>query len=163
MNQTDSELRQRALDYLHGHNVMTLATNGPEGLWAAAVFFVNDNFDLYFLSSSKSRHGVNIAANPRVAATVQEDYKTWPEIKGIQLEGAVFKLDGLEQAAAIRRYGMKFPVVANLAQAPIEIAKAFNQVSWYKAVPEVFYFIDNSRGFGHRDRIPCGKGKGDAR
>lgn len=163
MNRTNSELRQRVLDYLQGHNVMTLATNGPEGLWAAAVFYVNDNIDLYFLSSPKSRHGVNIAANPQVAATIQEDYKAWPEIKGIQLEGAVFKLDGLEQAAAIARYGKNFSLVANLAQAPVEIAKAFSKVSWYKVVPESFYFIDNSLGFGHRDRIPCGKDENAAR
>jgi uncharacterized protein YhbP (UPF0306 family) len=163
VNQTDSKLRQRVLDYLRGHNVMTLATSGPDGLWAAAVFYVNDNLDLYFLSSSKSRHGVNIAANPRIAATIQEDYKAWPEIKGIQLEGAVFKLDRLEQAAAITRYGMKFPMVANLTQAPPEIARAFSKVSWYKVVPELFYFIDNSRGFGHRDQVTCGEDKDAAR
>lgn len=157
MNPDDAELRGRALDYLRGHNVMTLATSGPKGLWAAAVFYVNDDLVLYFLSSPRSRHGVNIAANPRIAATIQEDYAAWPEIKGIQLEGTVRKLEGLEQAAAIARYGAKFPLVANLAQAPREIATAFSKISWYRITPELFYFIDNSRGFGHRDSIPCGK------
>lgn len=156
MSRRDTGLHRRVLDYLHGHNVMTLATSGPAGIWAAAVFYVNDNLDLYFLSSPKSRHCVNIAANPWIAATIQEDYKDWPEIKGIQLDGTVRKLDGFEQAAAITRYGMKFALVANLTQAPREIAAAFSKVSWYKVTPESLYFIDNSRGFGHRDQISCG-------
>lgn len=157
MSQTDTDLRRRVLEYLRGHNVMTLATSGPEGIWAAAVFYVNDELDLYFLSSPKSRHGINIAANPRVAATVQEDYRDWAQIKGIQLEGAVRKLEGSEQAAAVARYGVKFALVANLAHAPREIAAAFAKVSWYRVTPERLYFIDNARGFGHRDPLPCGQ------
>ncbi len=158
MNPTDTELHRRVLDYLQAHNVATLATSGPAGLWAAAVFYVNDDLDLYFLSSPKSRHGINIAANPTIAATIQEDYKTWPEIKGIQLEGTVRRLEGSEQAAAIVRYGRKFPLVADLARAPREIAAAFSKISWYQITPETLYFIDNSRGFGHRDPVACRKG-----
>ncbi len=163
MNQVDTALYHRVLDYLRGHNVMTLATSGPGGIWAAAVFYVNDDLELYFLSAPASRHGINIAANPRVAATIQEDYRDWREIKGIQLEGTVRKLEGFEQAAALTRYGAKFPLVANLAQAPREIATAFSKIGWYQVTPESLYFIDNSRGFGHRDPVPCGEGRDAAR
>ncbi|MCP4360184.1 MAG: pyridoxamine 5'-phosphate oxidase, partial [Chloroflexi bacterium] len=75
-------LTERTLAYLRDHNVMTLATNGPEGLWAAAVFYVNVDFRLYFLSSPTTRHSLNIAARPAVAATIQEDYGDWLAIKG---------------------------------------------------------------------------------
>ena len=78
-----------ALDYLAGHHVMTLATYGPEGLWAAAVFYANDGFQLYFLSAGHTRHARNMAASPQAAATIQEDYADWAAIKGIQLEGTV--------------------------------------------------------------------------
>jgi uncharacterized protein YhbP (UPF0306 family) len=40
------EARDRALDYLAEHRVMTLATQGPEGLWAADVFDVNNGTTL---------------------------------------------------------------------------------------------------------------------
>ncbi len=148
-----NSLREKTLTYLRSHNVMTLATSGPEGLWAAAVFYVNNDFTLYFLSAATTRHSLNIAAQPGVAATIQEDYKDWPDIKGVQLEGNAHRIDGTERAAAIARYGSKFPVVGNLAQSPAQIVKAMNKIAWYKVIPARLYFIDNSPGLGHRDEI----------
>ena len=145
--------RDRALVYLSDHNVLTLATAGPEGLWAAAVFYVNDGFTLYFLSAPNSRHSLNLASHSTVAATIQEDYKDWREIKGIQLEGRASRLDGEEQAAARTHYATKFPFIADLARAPNEIARALSQIAWYRIVPSRLYFIDNSLGLGHRDEI----------
>lgn len=43
--------RERVLDYLREHHVMTVATHGSEGPWAAAVFYVNDGFTLFCLSA----------------------------------------------------------------------------------------------------------------
>jgi len=149
-----TSLREKTLAYLSDRNVMTLATTGPQGLWAAAVFYVNDGFTLYFLSAPTSRHSLNIEAQPPVSAAIQEDYKDWREIKGIQLEGEARRIEGAEQAAAIARYGLKFPIVGNLATAPAEIVKAMSRIAWYKVVPTRLYFIDNSLGLGHRDGVP---------
>lgn len=150
----NTKLHEKTLTYLKTHNVMTLATTGPEGVWAAAVFYVNHNFTLYFLSAPTTRHSQNIAAHPGIAATIQEDYKDWPQIKGVQLEGQAHKIEGVEKAAAIARYGVKFPVIGNLTQAPAEIAKAMSKIGWYKVQPKRLYFIDNSLGLGHRDEVP---------
>jgi uncharacterized protein len=147
-------VHDKALAYLRDHNVMTLATIGAQGLWAAAVFYVNDGFTLYFLSAPTSRHSLNIESQSTVAATIQEDYQDWREIKGIQLEGPSRRIEGAEQAAAIVRYGAKFPIVGNLAQAPDEIFQAMTHVAWYKVAPTRLYFIDNALGLGHRDEIP---------
>jgi hypothetical protein len=148
-----SSLRSEALAYLQNHNVMTLATTGELELWAAAVFYVNDGFILYFLSAPTTRHSQNIAAHPGVAATIQEEYEDWPAIKGIQLEGKATQISGAERVRAIARYGLKFPIVGRLDQAPAEIAKAMSKVAWYKVVPERLYFIDNSHGLGYREEI----------
>lgn len=150
-------LRQKVLEYLQHHNVMTLATTGPEGVWAAAVFYVNDGFTLYFLSSPASRHSRNIAARPGVALTIQEDYKDWPEIKGIQLEGQAYQLAGTAQEVAIAHYQTKFPLIGPQAQP--QIAKALSKVAWYKIKPERLYFIDNALGLGHRDEVPLPAGE----
>ena len=80
------EARARALAYVAGHHVMTLATHGPEGVWAAAVFYAHDSFRFVFLSAGHTRHAQNMAAAPDVAATIQSDYDDWTAIKGIQLE-----------------------------------------------------------------------------
>ncbi|CUS03872.2 conserved protein of unknown function [Candidatus Promineifilum breve] len=145
---------ERARAYLAGHRVMTLATSGPEGVWAAAVFYVNDGWQLYFLSAGHTRHARNMAASPRVAATIQEDYADWVEIKGIQLEGTVRLLEGGARAFAIVHYAQKFPFVRR-PEATIETALA--RVNWYCLTPDKLYLVDNSRGFGQRDEIDLAK------
>lgn len=134
---------------------MTLATSGADGPWAAAVFFVNNGFGLYFLSAATTRHCMNLAACPRVVATIQEDYRDWQQIRGVRLEGSVSELHGLEAARALALYAAKFPVVGNLAMASATIVSAMSGVKWYRLAVESLYFIDNSLGFGHRDQVPC--------
>ncbi len=145
--------RKLALDYLHDHQVMTLATVGEEGLWAAAVFYVNKGFTLFFLSAGHTRHGQNVVEDPRAAATIQEDYKDWPAIKGIQLEGRVTQLQGVERKEAISLYEKKFPFIKS---APSQIRLGLARVNWYCLFPRRLYFIDNSQGLGHRDEIALG-------
>lgn len=154
----DAELTDRVLTYLKDKNVMTLATSGAEGVWAAAVFYVNSGFTFYFLSAPTTRHCRNLLGCPKAAATVQLDYDDWREIKGVQMEGRVEQLEGAEKVAAIARYSAKFPVVKNALAQPGEIGKALAKVCWYKLLPERLYFIDNSKGLGYRDEIYlCGQ------
>lgn len=145
------DLRQAALAYLAAHQVMTLATYGPDGVWAAAVFYVNKGFQLAFLSAPHTRHAQQMAANPQTAAAIQEDYRDWAEIKGIQLAGEVSLLTGAARAEMIDRYKEKYTF---LAQADARMAAAMAKVNWYLLQPTRLYFIDNSRGLGHRDEIP---------
>jgi hypothetical protein len=139
--------------YLRDHNVAILATGSGTDIWAAAVFYVNDGFTLYFLSSPTSRHSRNLAQNPRVAVTIQEDYSDWQDIKGVQIEGEASLISGDEESLARRLYGEKFPVVGAVAKAPSAIVKALAGVSWYRVVPERLHFIDNSISLGHRDEL----------
>lgn len=152
MNKSEvSDTRELALDYLRQHTVMSLATNGPQGLWAAAVFYANDEFNLIFLSAEHTRHGQNIAAKPWAAATIQENYKDWPAIQGLQLAGPVRLLSGKDKVAALARYQAKYPF---LASSPEAIKVALKKVNWYCLSPQQLYFVDNTKGFGHRDEIP---------
>ena len=145
--------RKLALAYLHDHQVMTLATVGQNGPWAAALFYVNKEFTLYFLSAGHTRHVKNVVEHPRAAATIQEDYRDWPSIKGIQLEGRVTRLEGVERKKAISLYERKYPF---LKSAPSQIRLGLARVNWYCLSPHRFYFIDNSQGLGHRDEIALG-------
>lgn len=139
------------LTYLQTHTVLSLATHGSAGVWAAAVFYVNDDITLYFLSAPHTRHSQNIAQNPQVAATIQENYSNWTDIKGIQLEGPCHLLAGTERDHAITLYAQKFPIIGG--DAPPQIAKALDKIGWYKINPSRLYFIDNSKGLGHREEV----------
>ena len=150
MSKSQEQLRRSVLAYLAGHQVMTLATIGDSGPWAAAVFYANQEFELYFLSADQTRHAQDLSIYPRAAATIQEDYEDWPAIKGIQMEGAVSKLSGIARRGAIDLYQSKFPFIIS---AGAQIQTALKRVSWFRFVPKKLYFIDNSRGLGHRDLI----------
>lgn len=153
--------RERALAFLREHHVMTLATQGAEGPWAAAVFYAEHEVDaggirLVFLSSPTSRHGRALAQDARVAATIQRDYSEWPPIRGVQLEGDVRALEGDDETRGRALYGAKYPSVAHLARAPAAIVRALAKVRWYEIAVRRLYLIDNSLGFGHRDEIVPG-------
>lgn len=132
---------------------MSLATSGPEGPWSAAVFYASDGLTLYFLSAPGSRHSRDIEASGRAAATIHGEIADWREIRGLQLEGAVARITGIERAAALARYGLKFPLVAQLSSAPREIAAAMARVEWYRLTPRRIRLVDNTLGFGHREEL----------
>lgn len=141
------------VQHLQAHHVATLATVGSDGVWAAAVFYVHDGWNLYFLSSPTSRHGLNLAEQPEVAVTIQADYTDWPGIKGVQMQARVQMLEGAEETHARALYGKRFPVVGKLAQAPAAIVKALAKVRWYRVAPQRLLYIDNSLGFGQRQEL----------
>ncbi len=153
MNAAD-ELRATVLHYLADHPVMTLATVGPDGPWGAAVFYASDRFELYFLSSGRTRHARDLAAHPRAAATIQDQEANWKTIRGVQLEGTVTVIEGADRQRAIDLYLRKFPQISDFARLPLELAEAFGRITWYRLVPARLYFVDNTRGFGHRDEVP---------
>lgn len=150
-----AERRRQALAYLEQHTVLSLATYGRQGVWAAAVFYANDGFDLYFLSAGHTRHGQDLDKNPRAAATVQENYSDWPAIQGIQLEGQVRLLAGEERGLAIALYRRKYAFLQNAGAA---LEAELEKINWYCLAPDRLYFIDNSQGFGHRDEIKLSPG-----
>src|SRR4030095_14937722 len=138
------ELRQQVLSYLEPHNTMTLGTCSGDAPWAATVFYASDDLCLYFFSVPDSRHCQNLAANPRVAVTVQEDYHDWRRIKGIQLEGTAILVDSMiEKAKAMAIYARKYPAViklfTNLASGLF--FKGVLKVKFYCVIPEKVFFF----------------------
>jgi uncharacterized protein len=149
-------LKQQVLSYLETHNTMTLATCSGDLPWAATVFYASNDLRLYFFSAPESRHCQNLAANPRLAVTIQEDYRDWRKIKGIQLEGTVMALEGLaEKAKAMAVYSRKYPEIIKLFTNPASglFYQAFLKVKFYCIIPERLFFIDNEQGFGKRQEL----------
>lgn len=138
--------------YLRQHHVMTLATQGVDGPWAAAVFYAEDGDDLVFVSSPNSRHCRDLAQEPRCAAEIHADAADWRSIQGIQLEGAVSALEGADLRRAQQLYGERFPFVRP-GGAPAAILQALARVRWYRLRIARLYFIDNRLGFGQRQQF----------
>lgn len=142
---------QHVLDYLRAHRVMTVATIGPEGPAAAAVFYASEGLDFCFLSAPDARHSRNLRAEPRVAVTIQEDYADWRGIRGVQLIADARELAGEEESAARALYAAKFPGILDGQPEGSGIPRALAKIRWYGLRATWVRFIDNSRGFGHRE------------
>lgn len=149
------DLRETLLAYLAGHNVLTLATQGDEGPWAAAVYYVSDDFTLYFLSPPTTRHCRNLDHDPRFAATIQKDEADWTRITGVQIEGCAARLGFGESLHAAALYARKF-AFADPGRASGALLAAMAKVAWYQLRPDALYLIDNAQGLGHRERLDVG-------
>ena len=139
-------------DFLLRHHVMTLATQGDAGPWAAALFYVRDGDDLIFVSSPAARHCSDFAVQPGCAATIQGQPPDWSAIQGVQVAGEVSELQGEERARARRLYEERFPFVRP-GSATAALAQALARVRWYRLRISRLYFIDNQRGFGQRQQF----------
>ena len=155
MGRGQEELRAEVLAYLGERYSLTLATSGQDGPWAAGLYFANDGLTLYFLSDPETRHCRDIAANPLVAAAVHEDYKDWREIRGIQLEGTAGPVEGVADVArAWEVYLAKFPFVRQFRVGDaLQIMGRVVRARFYRIVPSRVYFLDNRKGFSHREEL----------
>lgn len=146
------------LDYMRDHNTLSLCTYGEGAPWGASVFYANDGLAIYFLSDPKTRHGRNMSENPVVAVTINEDYRDWRQIKGIQLEGRVDVVSGrVEKARAFATYLRKFPFVAEFFSSSSKLSLAMltkvTSTTFYRITPTRMFFLDNEKGFGHREEL----------
>ena len=151
--------------HLRERRSLTLATWGPEGPWAAAVYFAADGLSLYFLSDPASRHCRDLTADPRVAATVHEDVPSWQDIRGVQLSGQAEAVSTEAEAArGWDSYLAKFPFVSGLRTADgFEIMGRAVTARLYRITPDHLFFLDNRAGFGGRQELDLTRGDWDGR
>jgi uncharacterized protein YhbP (UPF0306 family) len=133
---------------------MSLATAGPDGPWAASVFYVHDGFDLIWLSEPTARHSQNIAVYPHLAVTINADYDDWRQIKGIQLEGRAEAIGPvLSTRELLALYTAKFTFLSNPASLPDTIRRALAKTWFYRIRTTRVYYLDNSQGLGNRMEV----------
>lgn len=152
----ESAARKRAQQFCSEVSTLTLATCNDGLPWAATVFFASDkNFNFYFVSDHRTQHGRDMAANERVAATINPDCDNWHDVAGLQIRGTVSIVEGVERAKALALYFKKFPQIDSLFQKPEgeheeTIAKRLKAANFYRITPEMVRVIDNAQGFGWR-------------
>jgi len=133
--------------YLEEHRYLSLATVSSDGIpMAATVSYASVGTTIYFSTGRTTNKFRNITKRSNIALTIDEDYEDWGKIQGIQLIGKATLLEdvpGIE--AAQKALGSKFP---QMAQMPANIDFAL-----FKIEPVKAYFLDNSKGFGHRDKV----------
>ncbi len=142
-----NEIKLKISTYLQNHRKITLATVNPQGNPVAhTVEYVPDGAAVYFATKKDTRKAQNIKQNGNVAYTVDEDYKDWMKIQGIQMEGTASVVTGDEEVNRVfGLYIERFPFVADFPPNP--------DLIFIKVEPRVAYFLDYEKGFAHRDHV----------
>ena len=144
--------------FLQSETVLTLSVNDDQGPWTAPVLYVADEaLNLYFLSSSSTRHIASLPEDGRIAASMYSDYKgDWLGICGVQMEADISQVDEAGRAAAAAAYFQRFPEVKALIDNPANeqekrIGAAFAKSHFYRVTPTFLRFINNADGFSSRN------------
>ena len=150
---------ERAREFLAKHHCISLATSGPEGLWASTVFYVDKGFDLYFLSGAGTRHAKNIDANPRLAGTINDDVEDWLAICGAQLEGRAERVDDSRCREVLEMFSRHYPFPEMCWWAESgKVPRAEQRI--YRIRPSRFLFYDHRRADARLD-VPAELLRGD--
>jgi uncharacterized protein YhbP (UPF0306 family) len=148
-----NELRLRIESFLNEHHVMSLATLGPEGPHAANLFYACDGLSLLWISDPKSRHSRELEAQARVATTIAPDYTDFSIIRGVQIWGVAYKVSDSERAKQIAVLENRYVFLRRTTEGPKKMHDAYSQAAIYRLDPERIVFIDNTKGFGHKETL----------
>jgi len=148
-----NELRLRIESFLAEHHVMSLATLGPEGTHAASLFYACDGLALIWISDPRSRHSRELEAQDRVATTIAPDYADLSMIRGVQIWGVAGKVSDSERARHITILENRYAFLRRTVEGPQKMHDAYKQAAIYRLEPKRIVFIDNTRGFGHKETL----------
>ena len=151
----DESLRQKILELLGAHRIMTIATLRPDG-WpqATTVGYVNEGMTLWFLCGLDSQKANNLARDNRVSITIDHDTPDLMAITGLSMAARAHRVtDRREAEKVLRLLPLKY------ADAPPSTASmkmpSPDEVALFRLEPEVISVLDYSKGFAHTDLVTC--------
>lgn len=151
------DLADRITAFLDSQHVLSLATQGADGVHAANLFYTRDRFALIWVSDPATRHSQHLAAPAMVAVTIAPDYTDFPSVKGLQLAGtAQLVTDPQADRAARARLAARYPFLGRIDALPEKVREAYAGARIYRFEPQRIVLIDNSRGFGSKEVLELG-------
>ena len=153
MNEDEFEAARIAI--LNEVSSFTLATVDTQGHpWASPVYFVALDGSLYFMSSPKSRHCVNLESTASISASLHPEASDWRDIRGLQMEGSAGKvIEEQERERALSAYLSRFPFAQALIQPKSGSSVSFSSAQLYRFTPERVLYLDNRLGPGLRYEV----------
>jgi nitroimidazol reductase NimA-like FMN-containing flavoprotein (pyridoxamine 5'-phosphate oxidase superfamily) len=142
-------MKEEIIDYLSKRKFLTLATmtekNEP---LTHALAYVNKGDTIYFSTGKETRKFKNIQKNPNVAYSVFDLTEHLDEARSVQMEGAASIVsDKKEIDEVVKLLKKKFP-----SAFIVDLTKDYETVV-IKISPKACYYIDYTKGFGHRAKI----------
>jgi len=139
-------------ELIENSKVMIVATCDSDGPWSAPVYYVFKDHGFYFFSNPDARH-IKMSENQVSSASIFRDDPCFSNLQGIQMSGNIQKASLDAKALAIaKKYCRRFKIQAK----DVGILDFFSlkfHASLYRFEPDIIYYMDNTRGFGNRERI----------
>jgi nitroimidazol reductase NimA-like FMN-containing flavoprotein (pyridoxamine 5'-phosphate oxidase superfamily) len=149
----DEALRQKILQLLAQHRIMTLATVRPDG-WpqATTVGYASEGLTLWFLCGLDSQKARNLAHDDRVSLTIDHDTADIMAITGLSMAARAQPVtDRAEAQKVLQMLAQRYPDAPPLTmQMPDP-----EDVRIFRLTPVVVSVLDYSKGFGHTDLVAC--------
>ena len=143
----------RVAAFLDAHHVASLATCGAHGPHAANVFYVREQFALLWVSDPRSRHSVELEAEPRIAATIAPDCFDMDDVRGVQICGNAHVITSESRRVRARLLlEARYPCVKRLHGAS-GMKEPYADMEFYRLEAMRIVLIDNSRGFAHKETL----------
>ncbi len=133
------DLEKLVLDILSEGYLMSLATTDSSGAWCSDVVYVNDSFNIYWRSSTKTRHSVALTHDHRASCTITLSNEQGTKNKGVQVAGTAEAITPSDDI--IRSYN-------NKRRHPVDEPMPPGH-SWYKLTP-TFIDIVHEEKFGYQ-------------
>jgi len=134
------EVEQTIREYIPQIIHMSIATVKNNKPWVCEVHFsYDDDLNLYFVSSSKTRHATELVANPNVAGNIVTQHHKNQKVRCVDFEGKATMLDSSESEKAYQAYVARNGESKNLLD---EIRKDGN-TRFFKIDVQHFYLFDS--------------------
>lgn len=153
----DEALRNKILNLLDEHRIMSVATLRPDG-WpqVTTVGYVHDGLTLYFLCGLDSQKARNLAHDNRVSLTIDHDTADLMAISGLSMAAhAEPVIDRDEAQKVLGLLAQAYPE-QDTSKLEIEMPTP-DDVRIFRVTPTVISVLDYSKGFGHTDLVELGK------
>jgi uncharacterized protein YhbP (UPF0306 family) len=94
--------KKEILNFLSKHKLMSLGTYHKTP-WSAWVYYLfDDDLNIYFVTNPKTKHGQNIAKNPKVSIAITDTSQDPKGNKvGFQAKGVVGRLNNLKEIPSL--------------------------------------------------------------
>lgn len=146
------EIEKVIREYLPQIIHMSLATVKGNKPWVCEVHFsYDDDLNLYFVSSSKTRHAQEIVANPNVAGNIVTQHHKDQSVRCVDFEGKAEVLSKVTKdhpayLAYVQRYGESEGLLN-------EIRKD-GDVRFFKISVHNYYLFDSYKGPRTKNHLP---------
>lgn len=151
----DTAIRNKILELLEQHRIMTVATLRPDG-WpqATTVGYVNKDLTLYFLCGLESQKANNLMRDDRISLTIDHDTPELMAITGLSMAARARVVhDRAEAEEALRLMPLRYPQSKG-QPLPIKMPTP-DEVRIFRVTPLLISVLDYKKGFGHTDLVVC--------